>query len=96
MNIELRHRVITVYKELLEMGRHYPLGYPYFRDRLHKAFTSQAHLTDESQIRQGIKRAELVKKVTMTVRNRSAILSQAIPIVTPALLLTEPKTPCRL
>ena len=48
--------------ELLEMGKHYPLGYEYFRPRLHKAFMSQAHLKDEEQIRQGIKRAEYVKK----------------------------------
>ncbi len=44
------------------MGRHYPLGYTYFRDRLHKAFASQAHLTDEAKIQEGIKRAEYVKK----------------------------------
>lgn len=44
------------------MGKHYPLGYDYFRTRLHKAFMSQAHLRDEEQIRQGIKRAEFVKK----------------------------------
>jgi hypothetical protein len=48
--------------ELLEMGRHYPLGYTYFRDRLHKAFASQAHQKDDEKIRQGIKRAEFVKK----------------------------------
>lgn len=44
------------------MGRHYPLGYTYFRDRLHKAFASQAHLTDEVKIQEAIKRAEFVKK----------------------------------
>jgi hypothetical protein len=44
------------------MGRSYPLGYSYFQSRLHKAFASQAHLTDEEQIRQGIKRAQYVKK----------------------------------
>jgi hypothetical protein len=44
------------------MGRHYPLGYPYFRARLHKAFASQANLTDEKSIEEGIKRAEFVKK----------------------------------
>jgi hypothetical protein len=48
--------------ELLNLGRNYPLGYTYFRDRLHKAFTSQAHLTDEEQIRKGIERAEFVRK----------------------------------
>lgn len=44
------------------MGKHYPLGYNYFRTRLHKAFISQAHLSDENKIREGIKRAEFVKK----------------------------------
>jgi hypothetical protein len=44
------------------MGRHYPLGYEYFRPRLHKAFMSKAHLQDEQEIRDGIRRAEYVKK----------------------------------
>jgi hypothetical protein len=57
--------------ELLEMGRHYPLGYRYFRDRLHKAFASQAHLTDEAKIQEGIKRAEFVKK-GIVVQNLSS------------------------
>ncbi|KAF2096764.1 hypothetical protein NA57DRAFT_78357 [Rhizodiscina lignyota] len=48
--------------ELLYLGREYPLGYDYFRPRLHKAFSSQAGLKDEEAIRQGIKRAEFVKK----------------------------------
>ena len=48
--------------ELLEMGKSYPLGYSYFRPRLHKAFASQIHLTDDEEIRKGIQRAEYVKK----------------------------------
>jgi hypothetical protein len=48
--------------ELLNLGKAYPLGYHYFRERLHKAFKSQAGLTDEEMIQQGIKRAEFVKK----------------------------------
>ncbi|KAJ5659707.1 LYR motif-containing protein 5A [Penicillium longicatenatum] len=70
---ELRQQVINVYKgmsqkltengeELLWLGREYPLGYKYFRDRLHRAFAGQAHLQDEEQIRKGIARAEFVKK----------------------------------
>ena len=62
MSGPLRHRVINIYKELLEMGKSYPLGYDYFRPRLHKAFMSQAHLQDEEKIKQGIERAEYVKK----------------------------------
>jgi hypothetical protein len=48
--------------ELLYLGREYPLGYDYFRQRLHKAFSGQAHLTDEEKIRTGIARAQFVKK----------------------------------
>ncbi|KAJ5296016.1 hypothetical protein N7508_010837 [Penicillium antarcticum] len=62
VNYELRRQVITVYKELLFLGREYPLGYQYFRDRLHRAFASQAQITDDEQIRKGIARAEFVKK----------------------------------
>ena len=48
--------------ELLYLGREYPLGYDYFKPRLHKAFASQAHLKDDTAIRRGIERAEYVKK----------------------------------
>jgi len=48
--------------ELLYLGREYPLGYDYFKPRLHKAFSSQAGLKDEAAIKQGIERAEFVKK----------------------------------
>ncbi|KAF2641445.1 hypothetical protein P280DRAFT_469064 [Massarina eburnea CBS 473.64] len=58
----LRHQVIHIYKELLFLGREYPQGFDYYRKRLHKAFASQQHLTDEDQIRKGIARAEFVKK----------------------------------
>lgn len=61
-NPTLRHQVIRIYKELLFLGRDYPLGYDYFRPRLHKAFASQAGLRDEEAIKNGIQRAEFVKK----------------------------------
>ena len=44
------------------MGHEYPLGYDYFRARLHKAFASQIGVRDEEAIRNGIKRAEFVRK----------------------------------
>ena len=50
--------------ELLNLGKAYPLGFDYFRPRLHKAFASNASLTDEKDIRTGIERAEFVKKGT--------------------------------
>ncbi|OHE97110.1 complex 1 protein [Colletotrichum orchidophilum] len=62
VNTELRRRVIAIYKELLYLGREYPLGYDYFRPRLHKAFSANAGLRDEDSIRRGIERAEFVKK----------------------------------
>ena len=48
--------------ELLYLGREYPLGYDYFRPRLHKAFMSKAGLQDQSEIQKGIEQAEYVKK----------------------------------
>jgi len=58
----LRREVINLYKELLNLGKDYPLGFDYFRTRLHKAFASNASITDEAEIRKGIERAEFVKK----------------------------------
>ena len=46
----------------LHLGRNYPLGYAYFRPRLHSAFMGKAGLIDENEIRQGIQRAEFVKR----------------------------------
>jgi len=66
-NPALRREVISIYKELLNLGREYPLGFDYFRPRLHKAFISKASLTNEEEIRQGIKRAEFVKKEIETL-----------------------------
>ncbi|KAL2860715.1 electron transfer flavoprotein regulatory factor 1 [Aspergillus lucknowensis] len=66
-NPELRRQVINIYKELLNIGREYPLGYQYFRNRLHRAFSGQAHLQDEEQIRKGLARAEFVKKEIETL-----------------------------
>lgn len=56
------HCLNHVPAELLYLGRDYPQGYDYYRTRLHKAFASQRHLDDEDKIRQGLKRAEFVKK----------------------------------
>ncbi|KAH6637622.1 LYR motif-containing protein 5A [Boeremia exigua] len=60
--LPLRHQVIRIYKELLYLARDYPQGHAWARTRLHKAFSAQAHLRDEEAIRNGIKRAEFVKK----------------------------------
>jgi len=62
----LRHEVIRVYKELLFLGREYPLGYSYFQPRLHKAFMAKAGLQEEDQIRKAIDQAKYVKKGELT------------------------------
>ncbi|RSL73914.1 hypothetical protein CEP54_000149 [Fusarium duplospermum] len=67
LNPELRRQVIAIYKELLYLGREYPLGFDYFRPRLHKAFISKAEERDEDKIRQGIAHAEYVKKEIETL-----------------------------
>lgn len=56
-------------EELLFLGRAYPLGYEYFRPRLHRAFMAKAGERDEAQIRKGIEQAQFVKKGTSRVRN---------------------------
>ncbi|KAK0515662.1 hypothetical protein JMJ35_001696 [Cladonia borealis] len=61
-NPALRQQVINIYKELLNLGKEYPLGYQYFQTRLHNAFASQAGLQDEEKIKKAIERAEYVKK----------------------------------
>ncbi|KAF5495757.1 LYR motif-containing protein 5B [Colletotrichum fructicola] len=71
LNPELRRRVITIYKELLFLGREYPLGYDYFRPRLHRAFSANAGLREEEAIEKGIQRAEFVKKEDMLYAQHS-------------------------
>ncbi|KAI1637545.1 complex 1 protein [Biscogniauxia mediterranea] len=62
-NPELRRQVIAIYKELLHLGKHYPAGgLSYVRPRLHAAFMANAGLRDEDRIRQGIEKAEFVRK----------------------------------
>jgi hypothetical protein len=47
---------------MLYLGRQYPLGYDYFRPRLHKAFESKKELSNEDDIRKGLEAAEYVRK----------------------------------
>jgi len=54
------------------MGKDYPLGYDYFRPRLHKAFMANAGLEDEDAIRKGLERAEYVKKGMPSQHNPTA------------------------
>ncbi|KXJ92643.1 complex 1 protein [Microdochium bolleyi] len=62
-NPQLRAQVIAIYKQLLYLGREYPAGgIAYVRPRLHRAFMANAHLRDDVAVRQGIVRAEFVRK----------------------------------
>ncbi|KAI1120630.1 complex 1 protein [Nemania abortiva] len=61
-NPELRRQVIAIYKELLHLGKDYPLGFSYFRPRLHRAFMANAQLQKEEDVQKGIERAEFVRK----------------------------------
>ena len=52
----------SVPSELLYLGREYPLGYGYFRSRLHRAFSARAAERDADKITAGIGQAHYVKK----------------------------------
>lgn len=57
-----RLTMLFLQSELLYLGREYPLGYAYFKPRLHKAFSAKADLTDVKDIKKGIEAAEYVKR----------------------------------
>ncbi|RWS03020.1 LYR motif-containing protein 5A-like protein [Dinothrombium tinctorium] len=57
-----RSQVINVYKKLLYLGKDWPQGYHYFRDRCKRAFNKNKHVVDEKQINAMIERAEFVVK----------------------------------
>ncbi|KAK9264321.1 growth hormone-inducible soluble protein-like protein [Lipomyces tetrasporus] len=58
----LRSKVIRQYKQLLFMGREYPRGYKYFRDKVHAGFKKNADLTDAEEIEQKLKFAEYIER----------------------------------
>lgn len=55
-------RVVDLYKTLLHLGKDWPKGYDFFRDRLKKAFLKNKDVTDPEQIEKMIKHGEYVKK----------------------------------
>ncbi|KAL1919535.1 uncharacterized protein VTP21DRAFT_2228 [Calcarisporiella thermophila] len=60
---ELRGQVIRLYKDLVHLGREYPLGYEsYFRPRLKDAFMKKRNITDEAEIKKGLAFGEYIKK----------------------------------
>ena len=57
----------NLYKELLYLGKDYPLGYQFFKSKLHKAFIKNKDLTDELEIQKLIDQANYVKKEVETL-----------------------------
>ncbi|XP_048876478.1 electron transfer flavoprotein regulatory factor 1-like [Brienomyrus brachyistius] len=58
----LRSAVVKLYKNLLYVGREYPKGNDYFRERLKAAFMKNKDVTDPEKIKQLIARGEFVMK----------------------------------
>nr|XP_019947841.1 PREDICTED: LYR motif-containing protein 5A isoform X1 [Paralichthys olivaceus] len=58
----LRGEVIKLYKCLLYLGREYPKGSAYFRDRLKSAFMKNKDVTDPEEIRKLVARGDFVIK----------------------------------
>ncbi|XP_075933664.1 LYR motif-containing protein 5B [Anarhichas minor] len=56
----LRAEVFRLYKNLLHLGREYPKGGDYFRDRLRASFLKNKGVADLQQIRELIGRGEYV------------------------------------
>jgi len=57
-----RNEVVQLYKTLLFLGREYPLGYPYFRERCHRAFMKNREERDPENIKRLLGHGEFVVK----------------------------------
>jgi len=55
-------RVIQLYKTLLHLGREYPGGSEYFRNKLKMAFSRNSQLKDPAEIESAISRGSFVVK----------------------------------
>ncbi|AWO97897.1 LYR motif-containing protein 5 isoform 3 [Scophthalmus maximus] len=58
----LKGEVMRLYKTLLYLGREYPQGAAYFRERLKAAFVKNRDETDPDKIRQLVARGDFVIK----------------------------------
>ncbi|XP_028279392.1 LYR motif-containing protein 5A [Parambassis ranga] len=58
----LRGEVIKLYKNLLYIGREYPKGSAYFRERLKSAFMKNKDVTDPEKIKKLLARGDFVIK----------------------------------
>lgn len=64
-----RSEVINLYKRLLYLGTEWPQpqGYPWFRNKVHKAFSANRHETDPEKIKSMIARGNFVEKEIETL-----------------------------
>jgi len=62
MSLPSRGRVIQTYKNLLHLGKNYPKGFDFFRERLKSAFMKNKDVTDPMHIEQLLCKAEYVSK----------------------------------
>ncbi|XP_067349469.1 LYR motif-containing protein 5B [Channa argus] len=62
MATPLRAEVVRLYKNLLYLGRDYPKGGDYFRERLRVAFTKNKSVQDPEKIKELIARGEYVAR----------------------------------
>ncbi|KAM8974535.1 electron transfer flavoprotein regulatory factor 1 [Pelodytes ibericus] len=58
----LRGEVVKLYKNLLFLGREYPKGEIYFKERLKKAFMKNKDVQDPEKIKELLARGEFVIK----------------------------------
>ncbi|XP_020782099.1 LYR motif-containing protein 5A [Boleophthalmus pectinirostris] len=58
----LRREVIRLYKNLLYLGREYPQGSTYFRERLKTAFMKNKDVTDPEKIKKLVAKGDFVIK----------------------------------
>ncbi|KAF0719787.1 Aste57867_786 [Aphanomyces stellatus] len=54
--------VRDAYKRLLLVGRDYPLGLDYVREKAKEAFLKQAHLTNDEEIKRAVHRGRWMAK----------------------------------
>ncbi|CAG9762500.1 unnamed protein product [Ceutorhynchus assimilis] len=62
-----RSRVVTLYKNLLHLGKEWPKGYDFFRSRLHNAFLKNKDESSPENIEKMIKHGEFVAKEIETL-----------------------------
>lgn len=59
---QLRYAVKNLYKNLLFMGREYPLGFTYFRDKCHNVFWKNKDIEDPAEIQKRLQHGDYIIK----------------------------------